>query len=178
MTASLFALTLLVVAQTPGPDATVAALDLRRGETVIVVTDTETIRGRVLRLAADGLVLTDGGAQHTVALQRLNRVERPPDSLWNGAFAGYAVGFGVGFALVIANPCDPYAFLCWDGPGFGALVGGIITGPLGMLGGAITDALIKRPRIVFDKRSSSRTRTAIAPVLLRGGAGLRVVVAF
>ena len=177
MTASLLVLTLLV-AQTPAPEATVATLDVRRGEKVIVVTESETIRGRVLRVAADGLVLKDESGQRTVALHTLSRVERQRDSVWNGALTGYAVGFGLGFVAVIANPCDEYAFLCWDGPGFGALFGALFTGPIGMAGGAITDALIKRPRVVFDRGASSRPRAAITPVLRRGGAGVRVTIAF
>jgi len=177
MTASLLVLTLLV-AQTPAPEATVATLDVRRGEKVIVITDSETIRGRVLSVAADGLVLKDGSAERTVALHTLNRVERRRDSLWNGALTGYAAGFALGFVAVIANPCEQDAFLCWDGPGFGALFGALFTGPIGMAGGAITDALIKRPRVVFDRGTSSRPRAAITPVLRRGVAGVRVAVAF
>ena len=62
--------------QSLAPDATVATLDVRPGERLIVTTPRETIRGRLLRLADDGLVLADGPAQHTVPLHDLNRVER------------------------------------------------------------------------------------------------------
>src|SRR4029450_5489808 len=145
--------------QSQAPDATVATLDVRPGERLIVTTPRETIRGRVLRLADDGLVLADGPAQHTVPLHDLNRVERRRDSIWNGALWGYGVGFGLGFFMVITNPCGPDAFLCWDGPGFGAAVGGIITGPIGMAAGAITDALIRRPRVVFERGATGPARS-------------------
>ena len=85
--------------QSQALDATVATLDVRPGERLIVTTPRETIRGRVLRLTSDRLVLADGPAQHTVPLHDLNRVERRRDSVWNGALIGYGVGFGVGFAL-------------------------------------------------------------------------------
>lgn len=75
--------------QSLAPDATVATLDVRPGERLIVTTPRETIRGRLLRLADDGLVLADGPAQHTVPLHDLNRVERRRDSIWNGALIGY-----------------------------------------------------------------------------------------
>ena len=72
--------------QSLAPDATVATLDVRPGERLIVTTPRETIRGRLLRLADDGLVLADGSAQHTVPLHDLNRVERR-DSIWNASSA-------------------------------------------------------------------------------------------
>jgi len=164
--------------QSQAPDATVATLDVRPGERLIVTTPRETIRGRVLRVADDGLVLADGPAQHTVPFHDLNRVERRRDSIWNGALIGYGVGFGLGFAVVIANPCGPRDFLCWDGPGFATAYGGIITGPLGMAAGAITDALIRRPRVVFERGSTSQARMAVMPVLLPDGGGARVAIVF
>jgi hypothetical protein len=165
--------------QSQAPDATVATLDVRPGERLIVTTPHETIRGRVLRVADDGLVLADGPAQHTVPFHDLNRVERRRDSIWNGALIGYGVGFGLGFAVVIANPCGPRDFLCWDGPRFATAYGGIITGPLGMAAGAITDALIRRPRVVFERGSTSQARIAVMPVLLPdGGGGGRVAIVF
>ena len=164
--------------QSLAPDATVATLDVRPGERLIVTTPRETIRGRVLRLADDGLVLADGPAQHTVPLHDLNRVERRRDSIWNGALIGYGVGFGLGFVVVIANPCGPHDFLCWDGPEFGAAFGGIITGPIGMAAGAITDALIRRPRVVFERNPTSQARIAVMPVLVPDGGGVRVAIVF
>ena len=164
--------------QSLAPDATVATLDVRPGERLIVTTPRETIRGRLLRLADDGLVLADGPAQHTVPLHDLNRVERRRDSIWNGALIGYGVGFGLGFAVVIANPCGPHDFLCWDGPEFGAAFGGIITGPIGMAAGAITDALIRRPRVVFERNSTSQARIAVMPVLVPYGGGVRLAIVF
>jgi hypothetical protein len=164
--------------QSQAPDATVATLDVRPGERLIVTTPRETIRGRVLRLADDGLVLADGPAQHTVPLHDLNRVERRRDSIWNGALWGYGVGFGLGFFMVITNPCGPDAFLCLDGPGFGAAAGGFITGPIGMAAGAITDALIRRPRVVFERGSTSQARIAVMPVLVPDGGGVRMAIVF
>jgi len=164
--------------QSQTSDATVATLDVRPGERLIVTTPRETIRGRVLRLADDGLVLADGSAQYTVLLHDLNRVERRRDSIWNGALIGYSAGFALGFAVVIANPCGPHDFLCWDGPEFGAAFGGIITGPIGMAAGAITDALIRRPRVVFERGSRSQARIAVLPLLAPAGGGMRVAIVF
>lgn len=87
----------------------------------------------MLRLADDGVVLPVGGSQPTVPFGDLELVERRADSVWNGALIGYGVGFAVGAALVLADPCSGQgAFeLCLDGPGFAAAFGGLISGPVG-----------------------------------------------
>jgi hypothetical protein len=165
-------------AQAQSADPTVAGLDLRPGEKVIVTAGRETLRGRVYSVADDGLVLDDRGVRRTVRLGDLDRLERRRDSVWNGALIGYATGFGLGFGMVISNPCGPQVFLCFDGPGFGALFGAIITGPIGMAAGAIADALIRRPRFVFERGSTAQVRIAVTPAFGRGGAGLRIAIAF
>ena len=79
---------------------------------------------------------------------------------------------------MIAAICGPHDFLCRDGPEFGAAFGGIITGPIGMAAGAITDALIRRPRVVFERNSTSQARIAVMPVLVPDGGGVRLAIVF
>lgn len=135
-----------------------------------------------MRVSDKALVLSDGTTEHPVAFGDLQRVERPKDSVWNGALIGYAAGFGTGMAMVLANPCHPqpgaFIDLCFDGPGFGAFFGGLITGPIGMAAGAIADALHRRPRVVFDRRQGPHAVISAAPTFVRGGAGMRVAIAF
>ena len=154
------------------------------GERVIVtrIGTHDTIRGRVVLVGYEGLVLDDGPTRRIVPLDDVERVERPKERFWNGALIGYGVGFATGAAMVLANPCRPdpdaYIYLCFDGPGFAAAFGGLITGPVGFAIGGITDAIRRKPRVVFDRGAGNRVAMAVGPTLTRRGAGLRVAVAF
>jgi hypothetical protein len=180
------ALTLLLPASAhaQSSDATASTLALKRGEKVIVTRGTthETLRGRVVRIADDGLVLADGPTRHTVPLGDLERVERPKDRIWNGALIGYGVGFVTGAAMVLSDPCRPqpgaFINLCFNSPDFALFYGGLITGPIGMAVGAIGDAIVRRPRVVFDRGSGSHVEIAVAATVVRGGGALRVAIAF
>jgi hypothetical protein len=154
------------------------------GERVIVtrVSAPDTIRGRVVLVGDEGLVVDDGPRRLVVPLAEVQRVERQKDRFWNGALIGYGVGFATGAAMVLANPCrhDPTASfdVCFDGPDFAAAFGGLITGPVGFAIGGITDAIKRKPRVVFDRAARNRVAMAVGPTPTRKGAGLRVVVAF
>lgn len=154
------------------------------GERVIVTRASTpgTIRGRVVLVGYEGLVLDDGPTRLVVPLADVQRVERRKDRFWNGALIGYGVGFAAGAAMVLATPCkhDPNAFidLCLDGPEFAAAFGGLITGPVGFAIGGITDAIKRKPRVVFDRGTSNRVAIAVGPTLARRGGGLRVAIAF
>ena len=154
------------------------------GEKVIVTraSTPDTIRGRVVLVGYEGLVLDAGPTRLVVPLADLQRIERRKDRFWNGALIGYGVGFATGAAMVLATPCkhDPNAFinLCLDGPEFAAAFGGLITGPVGFAIGGITDAIKRKPRVVFDRGASDRVAIVVGPALVRRGGGLRVAVGF
>lgn len=175
-------LLLAASAQAQSSDPTASTLALKRGEKVTVtrVTMRETLRGRVVGLDEDGLELAVGRTRQVVPLADLERVERPKDRSWDGALIGYGLGFATGAAMVLSDPCrpEPGAFinLCFNDAGFALLYGSLITGPIGMGIGAIGDAIVRKPRVVFDRKS--RTRIAIAPTFVRHGGGLRVAVTF
>ena len=154
------------------------------GERVIVTRASthDTIRGRVVLVGDEGLVLDGGPTRVVVPLADVQRVERRKDRFWNGALIGYGVGFATGAVMVLANPCkhDPNALFdfCLDGPEFATGFGALITGPLGFAIGGITDAIRRKPRVVFDRGASNRVAIAVGPTLARKGAGLRVAVTF
>jgi len=178
------ALTLLMAASAhaQSSDPIASTLVLNPGEKVIVtrVTTHEALRGRVVRIAEEGLEIANGLSRELIPLSQLERVERPKDRIWKGALIGYGLGFATGAVTVLSQSCrrDPGAFIhvCFDGPDFALAFGGLITGPIGMGVGAIGDAIVRKPRVVFDR--TSRTHVAVAPTLVRGGAGLRMAVAF
>ena len=73
------------------------------GERVIVTraSTPDTIRGRVVLVGYEGLVLDDGPTRLVVPLADVQRVERRKDRFWNGALIGYGVGFAAGAVLSI-----------------------------------------------------------------------------
>jgi len=169
-------------AQPAVPTPTSFSIDA--GERVIVTRagTHDTIRGRVVLVGYEGLVVDDGPTRLVVPLADVQRVERRKDRFWNGALIGYGVGFATGAVMVLATPCkhDPNAIidLCFGGPAFAAAFGGVITGPVGFAIGGIADAIKRKPRVVFDRGVSDRVAIAVGPALVRRGAGLRVAVAF
>jgi hypothetical protein len=182
----LFTMALLLPAAADAQPAvpTPTSFPIDAGERIIVTraSTRDTIRGRVVLVGYEGLVLDDGPTRLVVPLADVQRVERRKDRFWNGALVGYGVGFAAGAAMVLATPCrrDPDAFidLCFDGPEFAAAFGGLITGPVGFAIGGITDAIRTKPRVVYDRGASDRVAIAVAPALIRRGGGLRVTVAF
>ena len=162
-------------AQPVAPTPTSFAME--SGERVVVTRagTHDTIRGRVVLIGNDGLVLDDGPTRHVVPLADVQRVERRKDRFWNGALIGYGVGFATGAAMVLLTPCTG---LCFDEPAFAGAFGGLIAGPVGFAIGGITDAIKRKPRVVFDRGASNRVAIAVGPTLARRGAGLRVAVAF
>jgi hypothetical protein len=171
-----------VDAQSAGPAPTSFVVD--SGERVIVTRtgSRDTLRGRVVLVGYEGLVLDDGPNRHVVPLGDVQRVERRKDRFWNGALIGYGVGFAAGAVAVLATPCnrDPDAIfdLCFDGPEFAVAFGGLITGPVGFAIGGIGDALRRKPRVVYERAANNRVAIAVAPTFARGGGGFRVALAF
>jgi hypothetical protein len=141
-----------------------------------------TIRGKVEQLGDGFLVIAASGRRYTFPLESVDRIERSKDRIWNGALIGYGVGVAIGVIGAFADECrvPPGAIidLCsMSGPGFGLVIGGIITGPIGFGIGALADAGISRPRLVFASSKSSGLSRA-TPGLSHRGAGLAVSVAF
>ena len=169
-------------AQPPVPTPTWLPIDAGERVTVTRVSTRDTIRGRVVLVGYEGVVLDDGPTRLVVPFADVQRVERRKDRFWNGALIGYAVGFATGAVMVLATPCKPdpnaFIYLCFDGPGFAAAFGGFITGPVGFAVGGITDAIQRKPRVVFDRGVTDRIAITVGPALVRRGSGLGVAVAF
>jgi hypothetical protein len=155
------------------------------GQKVRVVVDvscpTETcaaaaVSGKIAKLSPESLVVDDGRMRHEFAALDVQRVERPKDRIWNGTLTGFGVGFGAGFVAAMADSCEAGQWCIFDGPSFAAAVG-LFTGAIGAGIGALTDALISNPRLVFDRQRGS-AKTTIMPQLGPRGGGLTLSVQF
>jgi hypothetical protein len=141
-----------------------------------------TIRGKVEHLGDGLLVIAASARRYTFPLESVDRIEGSKDRIWNGALIGYGVGVAIGVIGAVADECRAPAGsiidLCgMSGPGFGLVIGAIMTGPIGFGIGALADAGNSRPRLVFAGSKSSALSRA-TPGFSRRGAGLAVSVAF
>jgi hypothetical protein len=157
---------------------------LKHGQKVRILLDAEcgnppcpreVVKGRVTDLTATSIVVADGRKRHELQASRIQFVERSKDRIWNGVLIGFAAGFSLGFVSVLADGCSPGEWCLFDGPSFGAAVG-LLTGGIGAGVGALTDAAISRPRVVFA-RTTPQMAKANAPhaPLTRG---IRISVRF
>jgi hypothetical protein len=135
-------------------------------------------QGRIDAFAPDELVLlTKDRQRHDVRYSAIVRIDRPHDTLANGALIGLVSGAIYGLVAVAAednSDCEPAGFFSCGDPGAAMYV--LVPGILGGLGSAIgvgIDALIRRDPTLFRRGDS---RVLLAPSLGRGVRGLSLSV--
>ena len=136
-------------------------------------------RGRIQVLARDTLTLVlKDRQQRDVPYGNIIRIDRPHDSLANGALIGFAAGAGFGLFAVISEEnaeCQPGGFFSCGNPTAGAyLVAPLILGGLGSAVGVAIDALIKRDPNLY--RRSREGRVTLAPAIRHGVRGFSMSV--
>jgi Zn-dependent alcohol dehydrogenase len=149
---------------------------VKHGQKISITDDQgQEVKGKVSALTADGLTMLVDGKTAEVPYARIVRIDRPNDSLANGALIGLGVGAALGLALVAAeeqSDCDAAVFLCGE-PGAGGYAGAtLLMGGLGTAVGVGIDALIHRDREIYRRGRSPHA--ALAPML---GHGVRGAVA-
>lgn len=128
----------------------------------------ELVKGKIIDLSAASIVIDDGRGHYEVASNDILLVERPRDRIWNGVLIGFAVGFSIGFVGVLADGCGAGEWCIFDGPEFAAAVG-LLSGGIGAGIGAITDAVIADPRLIFARPPShSRAASSHPRAVARG----------
>lgn len=155
-----------VEAQTPTA-AEVLATRLRPGDQVTVtVCDLARIRGKLVGVGSDGLIVKTDAGDRQVPFDAVERVSRRRFGALLGPIIG--AGVGLGFAIPVAmlfhnegaSATGPTAFLVGLGAGTGLLI----------------DAAINLPRTVYRRDPGPRMR--IAPQLGRDRRGVALQVAF
>ena len=167
-------------AQTAGPsDADAIRQRVKEGQKVRVTDDRgREWQGRIEALAPDNLVLlTKDRLRRDVPYAAILRIDRPPDTLANGALIGFVSGAVYGLLAVIAEEnadCEPGGFFSCGDPTAAAYV--VIPPVLGAVGagiGVAIDALVRRDPTLFRRGDS---RVMLAPSLGRGVRGLSLSV--
>jgi hypothetical protein len=152
---------------------------VKDGQKVSITDDQgQEFKGRIGTMAADGLSMLVDGKSVDLAYDRIVRIDRPNDSLANGALIGFGVGAALGLTAIAAEAhrdCDPLAWFGCSEPGAGGYIAGtLLLGGLGTAAGVGIDALIHRDREIY--RRGAGAHATVAPALGRGALGACVLV--
>jgi hypothetical protein len=159
--------------------------ELATGDVITVVPAVgQPVAGRLMRLGSVDLdvrpVDTRTSPERvprdvTIALDAIQSLERPPDSVRNGVAIGAGIGAGYSAAMFVRaividrNEIGEWATLYVGGA---ALCTGI-----GALVGWAMDAAHSKPHIRFDRSSAVRTKVSVQPLYSRGR-GVALTVSF
>lgn len=163
-------------AQTAHPTFETVGSVLKAGETVVVTCENcekGKIRGRLSMASASAIELTVGDQMHRIPGDRILRIERPRDSIWNGVGIGIASGAGIGAAIGALGTSSDDFF----SPGVVALGLAIIGTGIGAAVGAVVDSARGGSTIVFE-RAALRPGTEIGLFTSKGAAGLQLQLRF
>ena len=167
-------------AQSAGPnDAGAIRQRVKEGQKVRITDDQgREWHGRIEALAPDSLVLlTKDRQRRDIPYATIVGIDRPHDTLANGALIGFVSGAAFGMLAVIAEEnagCEPAAFFsCGDPTAVAYFLLPAVTGAMGTGVGVAIDALIRRDPTLFRRGES---RVTLAASLGRGARGLSVSV--
>ena len=167
-------------AQAAGPsDVDAIRQRVKEGQKVRVTDDQgREWHGRIEGFAPDNLVLlTKDHQRHDLPYPSILRIDRPRDTLANGARIGLASGALLGLLAVLAEEnadCDPEPFFsCANTTAAAYVVLPAIVGGAGAGIGIAIDALVRTDPTLFRRGDS---RVLLAPSLGRGVRGVSLSV--
>jgi hypothetical protein len=138
----------------------------------VTVTDAQghEFRGTIDEASESGLSLRSADAIRRFVAREVRSVRvRTNDSLVNGALIGAAVSGGLSSLIFLDNEChtDP---VCYQAV---AVYAG-----LGAAAGLGIDVLIHDHVVVYTARPRVQNRLVVAPIVARGGKGVRLTISF
>ena len=169
----------LAPGQSSDPAAGIIRQRVKQGQRVRVTDDSgQEWEGRIETFAPSALVLrSKDRQQHDVAYGAIVRIDRPHDSLANGAAIGLMSGAVFGLLSLVAeetSECQTNGFWgCGEPTADAYAVIPAITAGIGGAIGVTIDALIRRDPTLFRRGDSHVT---LAPSLGRGVRGVTVSV--
>jgi hypothetical protein len=133
--------------------------------------------GRIEALTPDNLVLlTKDRQRRDIPYAVIVRIDRPLDTLDNGALIGFVSGAAFGMLAVIGEAnadCEPAYFSCGDPTAVAYFLVPAVTGAMGTGVGVAIDALIRRDPTLVRRGQS---RVTLAPTVARGVRGVSLSV--
>jgi hypothetical protein len=148
---------------------------VKEGQKVVIADDQgRELTGRIGELRADALMLLVGRNRTDLPYDRILRIDRPHDGVWDGAFKGLGIGVGLGLLAALVTSNDDSGFS--PGAAHVALVAPLMLGGIGAGIGAGFDALIRREPNLYRRQSA--TRISLSPVVGRTRQGLAISVSW
>lgn len=148
-------------------DMTALAKKLKAGEQVVVTTqDGAEVQGRFADASATGLSLQSNGARQQLPAGQVRRVQVRRNGILLGAVIGAGAGAALGLALMSAaqneggNEATAFALPLAAGAGAGIAI----------------DALLVKPRTVFERQPA--VRTTLLPLVSPNMIGARAGISF
>ena len=161
------------VAASAQTDADEIRRRVKDGQTILIVDDQGLeLRGRIVGLTADALMLRVGHDRTDVPYERIVRIDRPHDGKLDGTLIGLGVGAGLG--LIAAAATDDSN---WGSPSRGhvALVGSLMFGGIGAAVGLGLDAAIRRETNIYRRPGAT---LSLSPTLGRSRRGVAIAVSW
>jgi len=137
------------------------------------------INGKIRAITDDILTVRGHGTSTDVPYDQIIRIDRPHDSLTNGALIGLGTGAALAiFALAVEDhhDCAPGEIYCSEPTAGGYAAGTLIAGGLGTAVGVAIDALVHRERQIY--RRGGQARVTITPALRDGRRGAVVLLSW
>lgn len=146
-------------------DMTALEKKLKSGDQIVVTTqDGAEVQGRFADVSATGLALESNGARQQISANQIRRVKRRRNGIVLGAVIGAGAGAAVG--LILMAPA-------YNESGDGTVAFAL---PLaaGVGAGIAIDALLVKPRTVFERKPAVRTTVLplVSPTMIGARAGI------
>ena len=163
------------VAASAQTDADEIRRRVKDGQTILIVDDQGLeLKGRIVGLTADALMLRVGHDRTDVPYERIVRIDRPHDGKLDGTLIGLGVGAGLGLIAALAAATDDSG---WGSPAPGhvALVAPLMFGGIGAAVGLGLDAAIRRETNIYRRPGAI---LSLSPTLGRSRRGVAIAVSW
>ena len=156
------------------------AAEIRRrvedGQKIVIVDDQgRELKGRIAGLRADALTLLVARHRTDVPYDRIVRIDRPRDGVWEGALIGLGIGAGLGLIGALAAATDDSG---WGSPNPAdvARIAPLVFGGIGAGIGLGLDAAIRHETNLYQRQGA--TRISLSPALGRSRGSVAILVSW
>ena len=156
------------------------AAEIRRrvkdGQKIFIVDDQgRELKGRIAELRADALTLLVDRHRTDVPYDRIVRIDRPRDGVWEGALIGLGIGAGLGLIGALAAATDDSG---WGSPNPAdvARIAPLVFGGIGAGIGLGLDAAIRHETNLYQRQGA--TRISLSPALGRSRGSVAILVSW